>query len=426
MAHRPFKVVYNSDLIIRDRSEAATLCVFYDKVFLPFTSEATQSRLTGTRTSNDPRRDIQDWELEYSTLFKADVLERLPDAPFFPAPSPPAPSLPAPSLPAPSLPAPSLPECETVRFIEYPPELKHQSQTIRFLELPVGFEFGEIEPNDRIIESRMVRLPEPMRVYTIEHFDPGYISDVRIVTVERPKRTMLRIERIKEPKIENRIKEWKPPESVIPQKQLLSILSMPVRTIRVGESHFVAEDLAKHLIRTDIDLPQIFTTLLGQPVGRDVLAALEAEATFSYLLPKIRTYHATQILELREKVADTREGFTMHLWKLSKGLEEHAKEDTPVKEIAKYAKNLIETDLIPDYREFQRQLTAIKAGKLEKVLDVAGKIVEIDAAPWTPKFWGLLLKAVGLSIVTAASEQEQLLLNKYQAFTFMSEIEGAR
>lgn len=407
MAHRPFKIVYNSDLIIRDRSEAATLCVFYDKVFLPFTSEATQSRLTGTRTTIDPRRDIQDWELEYSTLFKADVLERLP-----------ARSLPAPPpagymsdvrmvtverrkkramfrddrLKEPEI-ENRINECETLRFIEYPPELKHQSQTIRSLELPVGFEFGEIEPNDRIIESRMVRLPEPMRIYTKEDFDPGYMSDV---------------------------------ESAISQKQLLSILSMPVRTIRVGESHFVAEDLAKHLIRTDIDLPQIFTTLLGQPVGRDVLAALEAEATFSYLLPKIRTFHATQILELREKVADTREGFTMHLWKLSKGLEEHAKENTPVKEIAKYAKNLIETDLIPDYREFHRQLAATKAGRLEKFLDAAGKIVEIDAAPWTPKFLGRLLKAMGLSIVTAASEREQLLSNKYQAFQFMSEIEGAR
>lgn len=116
----------------------------------------------------------------------------------------------------------------------------------------------------------------------------------------------------------------------------------------------------------------------------------------------------------------------MHLWKLSKGLEEHAKENAPVKEIAKYAKNLIETDLIPDYREFHRQLAATKAGRLEKFLDAAGKIVEIDAAPWTPKFLGLLLKAMGLSIVTAASEREQLLSNKYQAFQFMSEIEGAR
>lgn len=203
-------------------------------------------------------------------------------------------------------------------------------------------------------------------------------------------------------------------------------MSMPVRTIRVGENHYIAEDLAKHLTRTDIDIPQIFTTSKGQPIGRDVLVALQAEATFSYLLPKIRTFHPTQILELRDRVADTREGFTMHLWKLSKGLEERAKEGTSIQEIAGFAKNLIETDLIPDYKEFHRQLAAHKAGKWEKFLDAAGKIVEIDAAPWTPKFWGLLLKALGLSVITAAGEQEQALTNKYQAFQFMSAVEGAK
>jgi hypothetical protein len=36
MEIREFKVVYNSDLIIRDRSELASLCVFYDRVLLPF------------------------------------------------------------------------------------------------------------------------------------------------------------------------------------------------------------------------------------------------------------------------------------------------------------------------------------------------------------------------------------------------------
>jgi hypothetical protein len=171
-------------------------------------------------------------------------------------------------------------------------------------------------------------------------------------------------------------------------------------------------------------MPQIFTTAKGRP-GRDVLVALEAEATFSYLLPRLHLYHPTQILELREKIADTREGFTMHLWKLSKGLEDRAKEGISVKEIAAFAKSLIETELLPDYVQFRRQLAPTSARRWSDVLDAAGKIVEIDAAPWTPKFWGLLLKSLGMMAITTASEQNERLSNQYQAFKFMSELEAA-
>jgi hypothetical protein len=138
-----------------------------------------------------------------------------------------------------------------------------------------------------------------------------------------------------------------------------------------------------------------------------------------------RVYHPTQILELREKITDTREGFTMHLWKLSKGLEEHCNEDVPVREIARFANNLIETELIPDFKEFRRQLEARGAGKWDKVLDAAGKVAEIDAAPWTPKFWALLLKAMGITIVRSVAEKEDTLSNKYQAFKFMSDLQSA-
>jgi hypothetical protein len=83
----------------------------------------------------------------------------------------------------------------------------------------------------------------------------------------------------------------------------------------------------------------------------------------------------------------------------------------------------LETDLIPDYKEFRRQLEAEQAGKIKKVLDVAGKIMEIDAAPWTPKFWGLLLKAFGMSAIETAADQKQRLSNHYQAYELMREVE---
>jgi hypothetical protein len=79
-----FRVAYNSDLIIRDRAEAATLCVFYDQVFLPHTTANSRKLVTGTDGSNkwetvDCRDDIKDWELEYGALFKAGVIQRMPE-----------------------------------------------------------------------------------------------------------------------------------------------------------------------------------------------------------------------------------------------------------------------------------------------------------------------------------------------------------
>jgi hypothetical protein len=178
---------------------------------------------------------------------------------------------------------------------------------------------------------------------------------------------------------------------------------------------------ANHLLRTDIMLPQIFGN--QQCPQRPTLVGMEAFATFQYLLPKLNALEPDDILELRRKVADTREGFTMHLQKLSKGLDGMVKADSTIEEIGHYAQALVETELIPDYKEFRRQLEAEQAGKVKKVLDLAGKIMEIDAAPWTPKFWGLLLKSLGMSAIETAADQKERLTNRYQAYEFMKAVD---
>jgi hypothetical protein len=65
----------------------------------------------------------------------------------------------------------------------------------------------------------------------------------------------------------------------------------------------------------------------------------------------------------------------------------------------------------------------MRAEKWGKVLDAAGKVAEIDAAPWTPKFWALILKAIGMTALRSDSERENALSNRYQAFKFMSYVE---
>jgi hypothetical protein len=388
-----FKVVYNSDLIIRDKSEAATLCLFYDHVFLPYVSDSTA--LVGVNEANSLThnthhfaQDIKQWELEYGTLFDEKVLVRMPQS--------------------------TEVHQTCVDIFKKPQDILADDIFVHRFEnhIPPAFQifqgschsedltivpWGEPQLGDEIVDSEDVSLFDSSSNCTrwVKHFRVS-----RWVTRDGEQSILIQ-------------------PNTVP-----SILLMPVERLETGVTKLVRNDLVMHLLRTDIDMPQIFTTLKGRP-GRDVLVALEAEATFSYLLPKLSVYHPSQILDLRAKIADTREGFTMHLWKLSKGLEEHAKEDVPVTEMARFANDLIETELIPDFREFRRQLDAMKAGNWNKVLDAAGKIVEIDAAPWTPKFWGLLLKALGITLITSAAGQQESLSNKYQAFKLMSDLESA-
>jgi hypothetical protein len=180
--------------------------------------------------------------------------------------------------------------------------------------------------------------------------------------------------------------------------------------------------LQLHLVRRDISLPRIFD--ISNKPNRHNLVALEAFATFQYFLPKLQPLEPEEILELRNKIKDTREGFAMHLQKLSKELDGVVKSGARLQELAEHAKAIVDTDLIPDYIEFRRQLEAEKAGKWKKALETTGKIMAIDAAPWTPKFWGELLKALGVSAIETAADQKEWVTNRYQAFEFISEIEN--
>lgn len=183
------------------------------------------------------------------------------------------------------------------------------------------------------------------------------------------------------------------------------------------------QDHLKHLFRTDISEPNVFLTRDSQ-WERELLKGLMANSVFRFLLPKVEELTPDQIMEVRGAVAATREGFSMHLQSLSSGVEERIKGGESLQDISSYAKSVVETKLIPDYVEFKRQLVAKRAGFWKKVLDKAGKIFEIDAAPWTPKFYGELLKALGFTLLTGIEEQTERLSNPNQAFQFMRTIEG--
>ena len=189
-----------------------------------------------------------------------------------------------------------------------------------------------------------------------------------------------------------------------------------------GEIHTFRADHVAHFLRTDITQPQIFLTASSRPT-REIFKACEAKALFAYILPKTEGLLPEQILEVRAKVKDTREGFSLHLQKLSKDVEARLKGDDSLDGILEFSRSVIETQLIPDYREFVRQLSAERAGFWSKVLDAGSKALQIDAAPWTPKFYGELMKALGLTALVAQSEKKQRLTNVSQAYQFMYQVQ---
>jgi hypothetical protein len=114
----------------------------------------------------------------------------------------------------------------------------------------------------------------------------------------------------------------------------------------------------------------------------------------------------------------------MHLQSLSGEVEKRIKGGESLKEISAYAEGIAETQLIPAFSEYRRQLAAKRAGFWGKVLDPLGKIEQIDATPCTPKFWGELLRALGFTLLTGVGEQQDRFSNITQAFQFMKTIDG--
>src|SRR5262245_38079476 len=88
-------IIYNSDLIIRNANELATLAVFYDKVYLPYTSPETSHLFTGARLisvtmpsgihpegKTEFFHDVGKWWRVYYPLLSEGVVQKLPKPPW--------------------------------------------------------------------------------------------------------------------------------------------------------------------------------------------------------------------------------------------------------------------------------------------------------------------------------------------------------
>src|SRR6266478_5332979 len=105
----PYEIAYNSDLIIRDKSQLSTLAVFYDRILLPYATDSANSSLIEFRRSHGKlvvtalavslkvsgtefgqvlaSEFLVKWQHENNVLFQEHVLERISKAPSFDAKS---------------------------------------------------------------------------------------------------------------------------------------------------------------------------------------------------------------------------------------------------------------------------------------------------------------------------------------------------
>ena len=116
----------------------------------------------------------------------------------------------------------------------------------------------------------------------------------------------------------------------------------------------------------------------------------------------------------------------MHLQTLTSDIDAQLNGGEFTEEIARYAQNVMETKFEPQYVEFKRQLASIKLRSAGKILDVVGRVFEIDASMLSPKFYADVLKFGKDVLQGGAEEVYDSLSNERQAYHFMHLVEGRK
>ncbi len=317
--NKPYEIVYDSDFIISDPVELSTLCVFYDKVYLPsyhypsLERDVRKSSNTGKETQGEILiSKIGEWERDHKLFFDEDILKRY----------------------------------EADRY------LANENKVLRKV-----IENGQLA-------GRLETLLHKLQQNSIKK------GSTRIVDVR----------------------------------------------LAVGFLH--------HLTRDDIALPRLSTDS-PKNVNRETFKTLLADRALRYVLPTLSELHPEYVLELRQKVADVREGFSMHLQKLTGGIDARVKGGEPYEDIKRYAQAVFETELEPDYVEFKKLLGAEKVSAGGPVLNLTGRAFKFCVGPWDEENFSELLKAAGVGADLIAKQSKELLTNKSQAFQFMHRIEEA-
>jgi hypothetical protein len=111
-----------------------------------------------------------------------------------------------------------------------------------------------------------------------------------------------------------------------------------------------------------------------------------------------------------------------YLYSLADEVEKRAKEGQGWEEEAALA--VVERKVIPEYVQFRRILESKKTGFWAKALAAGGKFMQIDASPWTPKFYWGLFEAFSTSIDARTKLEEDARSNAGHAFQYLAKLES--
>jgi hypothetical protein len=150
------------------------------------------------------------------------------------------------------------------------------------------------------------------------------------------------------------------------------------------------------------------------------LTALLGKSLFSYQFPHLEWLPTEEILELRELVSKEKEGFVAYLNSLTDELERYSKDGPGWEEAA--ALKMFERKVAPQFLEFKRSLESKSAGFWGKAWQAGSKFMQVDAAPWTPKFYWALFEAIAGTIAERGKFKEQCKTNVGQAFQYLAKL----
>jgi hypothetical protein len=152
------------------------------------------------------------------------------------------------------------------------------------------------------------------------------------------------------------------------------------------------------------------------------LAGMVAESLFSFLVPRLGDLHPEEILEVREYLKDTKQGFTYYIFEQLDAVEDRLTSGD-FSDIREAAEKTVERNILPKYTEMRRQLEAKQTGFWSNVLAAGAKFLQIDATPWTPKFYGQIIELFFGPLARTAEAEAEALSNANQAFQYLAKLE---
>src|SRR5207249_1171416 len=125
-------------------------------------------------------------------------------------------------------------------------------------------------------------------------------------------------------------------------------------TYKYGASSYY-DDLLSHIFCPHKPSPELFIS--DQTDTRTShLAFVLVQLLFQYQVPQIGTPNVEQILEVRDYLKDTKEGFTYYIHEMTDDVEQRLKGGNLYEIEA--ARKTFERKILPQYEEFRRQLAA--------------------------------------------------------------------